>query len=136
MTQLCQHKNELERLGVEVVLITFSSMSYGRVWLKEVCSVFRLLIDRERATYVRYGLKRSLLRSWSLKTVRRYVQLMRAGRRWRGIQGDSAQLGGDFIIDPRGIVRLAYPSRDPTDRPEATDLLALLRELAGAEEHR
>ena len=63
MTQLCQHQNELERLGVEVVLVTFSSVGYGRVWLKEVCSVFRLLIDRERAVYVRYGLKHSLLRS-------------------------------------------------------------------------
>ena len=132
---MCQHRDELERLGVEVVLVTFSSAGHGRVWLKEVCSAFRLLIDRERATYIRYGLKRSLLRSWSLKTVRKYVQLMRAGRRWRGIQGDSAQLGGDFIIDPQGIVRLAYPSRDPTDRPEAADLLVRLRELAGAKEH-
>lgn len=93
------------------MLVTFSSAAYGRVWLKEVCSAFRLLIDRERAVYVRYGLKHSLLRAWNLKTVRKYVQLMRAGRRWREIQGDSAQLGGDFIIDKQGIIRLVYPSR-------------------------
>ena len=129
MTQLCQQQDELEQLGVEVVLVTFSSAGYGRVWLKEVCSAFRLLIDRERAVYARYGLKRSLLRSWNLKTVRKYVQLMRAGRRWRGIQGDSAQLGGDFVIDAQGVIRLAYPSRDPTDRPAVTDLLAVLRQL-------
>lgn len=131
MTQLCQQQDELEQLGVEVVLVTFSSAGYGRVWLKEVCSAFLLLIDRERAVYDRYGLKRSLLRSWNLQTVRKYVQLMRAGRRWRGIQGNSAQLGGDFVIDAQGVIRLAYPSRDPTDRPAVTDLLAVLRKLEG-----
>jgi peroxiredoxin len=129
VTQLCQHREELERLNVEVVLVTFSSAGYGRVWLKEVCSTFRLLIDREREIYALYDLTRSLLRAWSLKTVRRYIELMRAGRRWRGIQGDSTQLGGDFVIDAQGIVRLAHPSRDPTDRPAVDELLALLRRL-------
>ena len=137
MTQLCQHTDELKRLNVEVLLITFSSVAYGRVWLKEVCSTFRLLIDRKRTNYGTYGLKRSFLRAWSLKTVRRYVELMRAGRRWRGIQGDSAQLGGDFIVDAEGIVRLAYRSEDPTDRPPVEQLLVALRQLgaAGAGEH-
>ena len=71
MTQLCRHTDELKRLNVEVLLITFSSVAYGRVWLKEVCSTFRLLIDRERRSYGIYGLKRSFLRAWNLKTVRR-----------------------------------------------------------------
>jgi len=61
--------------------------------------------------------------------VLRYVQLMRAGRRWRGIQGNSAQLGGDFLIDVQGIIRLAYRSHDPTDRPAVTDLLFLLAQM-------
>ena len=56
---------------------------------------------------------------------------MRAGRRWRGIQGDSAQLGGDFIVDADGIVRLAYRSRDPTDRPLVEQLLTVLNQLNG-----
>ena len=59
----------------------------------------------------------------------RYAQLMAAGKRWRGIQGDSTQLGGDFIIDRKGIVRFAYPSRDPTDRHPVDTLLAVLHQL-------
>ena len=59
----------------------------------------------------------------------RYARLLAAGRKWRGIQGDSTQLGGDFIVDASGIVRLAYRSHDPTDRPSAEQLLAILREL-------
>ena len=35
----------------------------------------------------------------------------------------AAQLGGDFIVDRDGILRLAYRSRDPADRPEVTLLL-------------
>jgi len=59
----------------------------------------------------------------------RYVRLLAAGRKWRGIQGDSAQLGGDFIIDTNGVVQLAYPSHDPTDRPSVEYLMNLLQGL-------
>ncbi len=59
----------------------------------------------------------------------RYVRLLAAGRKWRGIQGDSAQLGGDFIVDTNGVVQLAYPSHDPTDRPSVGHLLNLLRQI-------
>ena len=129
MAQLCQHQDELDQLNVEVLLISFSSHRYAHIWIEEVCSVFHLLLDRERAAYRLYGLRSSILRSWSLKTIKGYIRLMRAGRRWAGIQGDSAQLGGDFVIDADGIVRLAYRSQDPTDRPPVEQLLAVLRKL-------
>ncbi len=59
----------------------------------------------------------------------RYVQLLASGRKWRGIQGDSAQLGGDFIVDANGVVRLAYRSHDPTDRPSVDTLINQLGDL-------
>ena len=46
-----------------------------------------------------------------------------------GIQGHSGQLGGDCIIDRDGIVRFAYRSRDPADRPPMEQLMAVLHEL-------
>lgn len=76
-----------------------------------------------------YGLEHSLRHSWNLKTVWRYLQLFHQGYRWRGIQGDSGQLGGDFIVDTQGLIRLAYRSHDPTDRPAIEQLLAVLRGL-------
>jgi hypothetical protein len=131
VAQLCRHTDELERLNVEVLLVSFSSQGYARRWIDEVCSVFRLLIDREKETYQRYGLDRSLLRSWSLKTIWSYVKLLASGRKWQGIQGDSAQLGGDFIVDVDGVVQFAYRSQDPTDRPPVGTLLEALRKLGG-----
>ena len=130
MAQLCQYQDELSELNTRVLLITFGTLPAAQAWLEETCSPFQLLLDSERAVYNAYELERSLLRSWNLRTIWRYVQLLTSGRQWRGIQGDSAQLGGDFIIDTEGIVRLAYRSHDPTDRPPASDLLNLLRQLA------
>ncbi len=109
--------------------MSFSSPGYARVWSEEVCSAFRLLLDRERTLYRAYGLERSLWRSWNLRTLWLYIRLLLSGRKWRGIQGDSAQLGGDFIVDSEGVVRLTYRSHDPTDRPPVAALLALLRQL-------
>ena len=58
-----------------------------------------------------------------------YVKFLSSGRKWRGIQGNSAQLGGDFIIDAGGIVRLAYRSGDPADRPAVEKLMDILRRM-------
>ena len=91
--------------------------------------MFQLLIDREKTTYGLYGLCRSLLRTWNFKIVWSYVELIRAGRKWRGIQGDSTQMGGDFVIDPHCVVRFAYRSHDPTDRPAIETLMAVLKTL-------
>jgi len=58
-----------------------------------------------------------------------YIKLLSSGRKWRGIQGDSAQLGGDFVIDSQGIIKLAYKSHDPTDRPSVSSLMELFRQI-------
>jgi peroxiredoxin len=129
VTQLCQHKDELEQLDVEVLLVSFSSKGYARRWINEVCSIFQLLLDREKVMYRTYGLDRSFWRTWNLKIAWSYVKLMRAGRRWQGIQGDSMQMGGDFIIDSEGVVRFAYRSRDPADRPAVEQLMRVLRQI-------
>jgi len=134
VAQLCQYQDEFKRLNAEVLVIAFGALPLAQAWLEETCSPFRLLLDPERTVYEAYELERSLLRSWNLKTVRRYVQLMRDGRQWRGIQGDSTQLGGDFIVDADGILRLVYRSRDATDRPPVEQLLAGLRQLTGKDE--
>jgi peroxiredoxin len=129
VTQLCQHQNKLDQVNTGVLIISFGSSLGANTWLEETCSPFRLLLDPERRVYHAYGLERSLLRSWNLRTLWTYVKLLAAGRKWRGIQGDSAQLGGNFIIDSQGKIRLAYRSYDPTDRPSVKDLLAILQSV-------
>jgi peroxiredoxin len=126
---LCQRRDEYEGLNVRVLAISFGALPWAQAWQKETCPWFPLLLDRRRVAYRAYGLRRSWLGSWNLQTLRIYIRLLRAGRKWRGIQGDPAQLGGDFIVDSDGIVRLAYRSRDPADRPSVGELLTLLHQL-------
>ena len=129
MAQLCQHSIEFESLNARIGVISFGLASQARSWLEETGAPFTLLLDPERTAYRAYGLEHSLPRSWGMKVWFRYAQLLLAGRQWRGIQGDSGQLGGDFIVDPPGIIRLAYRSHNPTDRPPMSQLLMTIRQL-------
>ena len=108
-------------------MVSFGSVLGAQTWLKETCTPFELLLDPDRTAYGAYGLEHSLLRSWGTKTMLTYARLLWQGRKWRGIQGDSGQLGGDFIVDKNGIIRLAYRSHDPTDRPQVDLLLSVLK---------
>ncbi len=128
MAQLCQQQEELKRLNTELVLISYGEKEEAREWLQEVCSSFQMLLDPERKVYRSYKLKRSWLSSWNLKTLAYYVRALSGGREWRGIIGDSAQLGGDFIIGRDGLFLLKHPSKEATDRPKVSDILNILRD--------
>jgi len=129
VAQLCQEIQRLQELNTKVIIISFGSFPAAEAWLKETCARFQFLIDSGREVYQAYGLQRSFFRSWGPKTIWKYVRLLAAGRKWRGIQGDSTQLGGDFIIDKNGVVQLAYRSHNPADRPSVEHLISLLRHL-------
>jgi hypothetical protein len=122
---------ELEARNTQVALISFGTTELAKQWIVETNAAFQFLIDPQRKTYQAYGLDYSLARSWSPKVWMEYARLMIRGRRWRGIQGDSGQLGGDFVVDREGILQLTYRSQDPTDRPEVSYLLERLDEING-----
>jgi peroxiredoxin len=129
VAQLCQVQQEILDLNTEVLIISFNVPAFAQRWLEETGRCFQLLLDPGRVVYDAYGLERSISRSWNLGTVVRYLELMRDGHRWHGIQGDSTQLGGDFIVDSNGILRLAHRSQDPTDRPPVSRILSTLGQL-------
>jgi peroxiredoxin len=129
VTQVVSRKHDFESLKSDVVTISFGTPYWARIWLEESRSPYPLFLDPERAAYKAYGLERSLLRSWGLRTLSYYARALLKGEEWRGIRGDSGQLGGDFIVDSKGIVRLAHPSRDPTDRPPVEELLTILQRI-------
>jgi hypothetical protein len=129
VAQLRRRQSDFEAVGARIVTISFGPAPRAPAWLAETQSPFPLLIDARRETYAAFGMRRSLRGSWNLTTLRRYRELMGAGRRWRGVQGDSLQLGGDAIVDANGIVRLLVRSTTPSERPSLESLLALLARL-------
>ena len=128
MAQLCQYQEELKKLDVQVILISFGPTEVAKDWLEETCPSFQLLLDPERNVYSKYKLKRSWLGSWNLRTLAYYIRALLGGREWRGIIGDSAQLGGDFVINKDGTLLLEYRSKEATDSPEVSEVISLLRE--------
>ena len=130
MAQLCRQAERIRTLGARVVLVSFGTPPLASQWLRETVAPFSLWLVPERRAYRAYGVERSLFRSWGPRTILTYARLMMAGRRWRGIQGDSRQLGGDFIVDRRGVLRFAHRSHDPADRPDIDTLIGRLSDLS------
>lgn len=129
MAQLRPFKSELEARNTQVSLISFGSTALAQKWIEETKATFQFLIDPDRKAYKAFGLESSLLRSWRPKIWFEYARLIAQGRKWRGIQGDSGQLGGDFIVDRDGIIQMAYRSLDPADRPTVRFILDRLEEI-------
>ena len=112
-------------------MISFAQRRAAEHYARDLRLPFPLLSDLERAAYKAYGLRKGSL--WSIfgpKTIWEYVKLIVRGRLFRGIQADPFQLGGDFVIDGRGIVRYAHRSEGPADRPAMDRLLQAVRSPA------
>jgi hypothetical protein len=130
VAQLCHLKEEFSKLDTRVLIISFGTLPTVQAWLKETCTTFEVLLDREREVYKAYGLERSIWRAYSLKTIWMYAQHLLTGKPLHTSHGDDkSQLGGDFIVDRKGILRLTYHSHDPIDRPSSSYLLENLRNL-------
>jgi peroxiredoxin len=135
VAQLCQHQHEFAALNTHIVIVSFGTLPAVQTWLKETCSPFDVILDRERTVYRAYALERSFWRSRNLKTRWYYLKAWLSGKKSLDLHDgeDTSQLGGDFIVDQNGFLRLVYPSHDPTDRPAAEELLKVLRQLSVSE---
>jgi alkyl hydroperoxide reductase subunit AhpC len=133
VAQLRHYNNDIDALGVQVLIISFGAEFWARAWQQDTGSPYPLLLDPERTTYQAYGLGTSFVRVWSPHVMWHYLKLRLRGQKLLPVQGDPHQLGGDFIVDAAGIIRLSHPSKDPVDRPPVEDLLVELRGLAREE---
>lgn len=101
--------------------------------MNEVCGTFTVLLDRNRTAYKAYQLECSRLRSRHPRVVWIYIKRwFQRGQFYDSHGDDTSQLGGDFIVDKNGILRLVHASHDPTDRPAVEELLETLEFLQEA----
>ena len=128
MSQLRQRADELERLGVDVLVVSFEAGPMVLAYARTTGLTFPIVVDEERELYRAYGMllghKRDL---WGPASVLVYLRLMLRGRRLRLPTGDTAQLGGDVLIDPAGVVRVHHVGSGPADRPAIDELLDVVR---------
>ncbi len=125
MLQLQQAREELDRLGVQTLVVTFEAREAAREYLEEIRLFWPLLVDTERRLYRAYDMHAARLRHlWGFATMRAYGREALRGRFPRIPRADTAQQGGNVLIDPAGVVRLHHVGRGPADRPTVTSVLA------------
>jgi peroxiredoxin len=126
---LCQRQEEFSQFNTKVIIVSFGTLPALQAWMRDTCNTFQVLLDSERKAYQDYQLETSRWRSWTPNTLWTYAKLLAAGRKWLPKEGDTSQMGGDFIVDTSGIVRLAYRSKDPADRPPVDALLNIIQKM-------
>lgn len=128
--QLRRQAEELKELDTQVLIISFGTVHAVRWWQRETgVTEFPILLDEDRKVYHAYGLRRSFWQVWSLRVMWHYWRMTRRGWKIRPIKGDPHQLGGDFVVDPEGVLRLVHASRDPTDRASVDSLLQVVAQI-------
>lgn len=116
-----------------MALITFTTSEDLAAYNHRRNLKFPTLTDPSRSVYATYGLGHaSLQRVWGLRSLRRYGEII--GRRGfadlRKPTENTRQLGGDFVIDPDGILRFGFWAKGPDDRPKVDSLLEAVAEFS------
>jgi hypothetical protein len=123
---LREHEAELQARGIAIVLISFANPKLARRWQEVTGFTYPLFLDPERKAYSAFGLGASVLAAWHPKMFLYYFRLLAQGRRLMPVRENPYQLGGDFLIDSQGVVLLAHPSVEPSDRLSITTLLGVV----------
>jgi hypothetical protein len=124
--------HHVDQLSVRVVIVAFAPReSLAGYQHAQRLDHLLVLSDPDRRAYEAFGLARGgVLRVWLDPRVWiRYLRLVLRGRRPERAHEDTLQLGGDVLIDSRGLIRWVYRSRGPEDRPSNTDIESALSEL-------
>lgn len=121
-------RDHLEDFGpdTDVVLVAFATDSNLAPYLVRHGLPFPVLSDPERTAYSAFGIGRGKVRRvWGWRMVRRYIEIYRE----QGFEmptkatEDTLQLGGNFIVDPKGILIYGYWGEGPDDRPPVQELI-------------
>lgn len=126
--KVIKQRQRLEDAGATAVFVTHDNPELLRKsMLAGLSSPFPVLVDADRSSYRAWGLNRaSFARIWlDPKVWQQYARLLRSGERIRTMGTDTRQLGGDFIVDPQGVIAYSRPQhRD--DRPPVGRLLTVI----------
>lgn len=123
-----QHGEEFECLGVKVAVVTFESQPNAQSYARDFGLQWPLLVDESRNLYSAYGMEQGdLWHVYGPSACWAYVKLLARGRRPRLPHGDTRQLGGDVLMDRKGVVRLHHVGSGPASRPTVSSILDVIR---------
>ena len=128
MLQLQQAREELDRLDVQTLVVTFEGREEAREYLDETKLIWPLIVDTERRLYRAYDMHAARPRHlWGFATMWAYGTEALRMRFPRMPRADTVQQGGNVLIDPASVVRLHHVGSGPADRPTVALVLAARR---------
>lgn len=130
--KVVQHSERLRERGAQAVFVTFDEASAVRsLLLAGIDCPWPVLLDRDRAAYHAWGLRRASFRELWLDAnlYRQYARLLSRGERIRGSGSDRRQFGGDFVVDGHGRIAYSRPQQRD-DRPPVGVLMNVIAEAA------
>ena len=125
-------RDHLESFGddTDIIVITFTEPPNVERYSERQSLPFPVLIDSERDAYQTFGIGRGTVRRvWGWRAARRYLEIFRTHgfQRLERATDDTLQLGGNFIVDPNGLLIYGYWGEGPDDRPEVQSLIDAVR---------
>ena len=124
---------EISELHGQVAVISFASPEQLKRFAVRLGHPYLWLADPSRQSYRRLGPGRGGLGAivpW--RVIWGYIRLILRGRIWRPEQLDWAQMGGDFVFDRNGELRLRHISLSSDDRPTASAVMSALVRAASS----
>jgi hypothetical protein len=130
--KVLHHRDRVARTGATAVFVVHDTPEQVRAGLLlDLDLPWPVLVDPDRVAYRAWGLRRAAFRTVWLdpRVWARYGCLLLGGERLQRLGRDTLQLGGDFVVDPDGVITWARPQR-ADDRPPVGVLLTELERAA------
>jgi hypothetical protein len=122
-------KDEIERLGAELVIVGNGSIEHARWFAEEQSLDSRAVFTNpDLSLYQLFRARRGLSRILHPGAFLSAFRALRKGFRQSGLKGDGLQLGGVFVIQSDGRVTYRRSSRYPGDHAEPNEIVEALRD--------
>lgn len=130
MSQLRHSYPKFRELNAEVLAVAAVGLGPLEKFARELELPFPVLSDAKAETYRVFGLGKGL--AIRPRTPFQFARLVWNEKRLYKPVGNVMQIGGDFIVDDAGLIRYAHSSEDPTDRPDAEQLIRTTAVIANS----
>ncbi|MBI2609088.1 MAG: AhpC/TSA family protein [Deltaproteobacteria bacterium] len=119
-----KNKDQFEACGVDIIIVSFSEGLKLQEYIEYYKWIFPIYSDAERKIYKLFGLGRARkTQIFTFGVIWKYLKLIAQGKKLKKTNEDVYQLGGDFMIDGKGILQYCFESENPDDRPSIEELL-------------
>ena len=124
LAQLEQHHTELREAGLQVVSVGIGEPKHAQRYCTKLAPSTICVLNEDLSAYRAYGFRRTKpSQLLTLDVVMSGAKAVLSGHTQGEATGDTLMIGGNFIIDPNGIIRYAYYSKVAGDHPSFKDIL-------------